>query len=176
MFDRLIDLLTQFLDLFRFWIVIDPYERGLVIRLGRLQRTLDPGLHWLIPMGVDVVISDNRVRQAINLRQQCLTTSDGVSILTSLILSFSIEDIETFLLEIEGAEQVFREIDGVVAWHVRRNTWDEIREKDFINRIRSTVRGKAKAWGVEILELEWGDLVRTRALRVFQTPGEWLEG
>jgi modulator of FtsH protease HflK len=37
------------------WVTIDPEERGVVLRFGKYNRTLDPGLHFKIPFGLDRV-------------------------------------------------------------------------------------------------------------------------
>jgi modulator of FtsH protease HflK len=37
------------------WVTIDPEEKGVVLRFGKLNRTLDPGLHFKLPFTLDKV-------------------------------------------------------------------------------------------------------------------------
>jgi modulator of FtsH protease HflK len=37
------------------WVTIDPEERGVVLRFGKYDRTLNPGLHFKLPFGLDRV-------------------------------------------------------------------------------------------------------------------------
>lgn len=37
------------------WVTIAPEEKGVVLRFGKYNRTLDPGLHFKIPWGIDSV-------------------------------------------------------------------------------------------------------------------------
>jgi regulator of protease activity HflC (stomatin/prohibitin superfamily) len=53
MFDRLIELILQFIELFKFWHIVDPYEEALVLRLGKLNRHLaECGYYLIIPLSL----------------------------------------------------------------------------------------------------------------------------
>lgn len=53
--NRILDTILGALDLFRFWIVLDEYEAGVMLRFGRFHHELGPGWHWRWPMHVDVL-------------------------------------------------------------------------------------------------------------------------
>ena len=77
MFDRLLDLLVGCIDLFKFWIILMPYQGGVLVRLGKFVRELEPGLHWLIPFGVDQVLTEHTVPQFISLAESGIISKDG---------------------------------------------------------------------------------------------------
>src|SRR6185295_11325301 len=101
MFDRLFDIVFQFLDLFKFWVVLDPFEQGVVLRLGKYQRTVSEGFHFVYPFNVDNVLVDNVVPRTINLGEQGLTTKDGKTITVSAVVTAKISDIRKALLDVE---------------------------------------------------------------------------
>ena len=76
MFDRLFDFLFRFIELFRCFTVINEYERGIVLRLGKYNRELDKGFHWLLPLAIEEALSENVVITTINLNSQSLTDRD----------------------------------------------------------------------------------------------------
>ena len=51
MFNKLIDLLITFIGLFQCWTYVPPYERGVILRRGLLNRVIGPGWQWLWPVG-----------------------------------------------------------------------------------------------------------------------------
>ena len=51
--------------------IIRPYEKGLVERLGKFQKTLDPGLRLIFPV-IDTVMKVDMREVVIDLRDQML--------------------------------------------------------------------------------------------------------
>lgn len=156
MFDRIFDAVETFLHWFQFAVVIDEYERGVVLTWGRYRgRVLRPGLAFIWPFGVDEVIVDNVVRAPLSLEAQSLITADDVPIILSAMATWQICDIEQVTLRNEGAEDVLEEIIyGAIARYVRRTNCDIIRTDKFVRRLRDVVRRKAKPLGVEIIDFE----------------------
>jgi len=131
-FEKLIDVLLEFIDLFRFWQVVDQYEEGVVLRLGKYNRTLGPGIHWML--------------QA--LRLDC-------------IVRWKIKDIYKVLLETEGVDDVLKDATyATISKVVRAHTWDDIIKPDFSDTLTKEARKRAFRYGVEIEAVEFGDLVR----------------
>lgn len=170
MLDRLLDFIASALDLFRFWVVIAQYENGVVLRLGKFRRVLEPGLHFIIPFGVDDVLTDNVVTSTFNMTPQSLTTKDGQSVVISAVMTWAIKDVRKTLLEVEGAEDVA--IDscyGIIGQMVASRTWDEVRAPDFAEEITKAVRRRAFRYGIEVQSIQISDLSRTRSLRLWHS-------
>ena len=168
MFDRLFDIILQFLDLFRFWEVVDQYERGIVLRLGKFQRELDPGVHLLIPFGVDRAIKDNVVPRTMNLGAQSLTTADGVQVVIGVVVTARIHDIQKSILEVETVDEAvvdacYAETASVVHGH----TWEQLQAGDIDEKLRQACRKRAWSYGVEIMRTQISDLSRCRSLRLW---------
>jgi regulator of protease activity HflC (stomatin/prohibitin superfamily) len=105
MLDRLFDFITDILELFQFWVVIDEYERGVVKTLGKRRRknpVLDPGFHFVFPLGIDEVLVDNVVPCVDEFDEQSLTTKDGKAITLNAVVMWSISDIQKILFDVRN--------------------------------------------------------------------------
>ena len=73
--------------------VVFEYKRAIKFRFGKFTKTLEPGLHWIIPMIESVQFVDIRVI-TINLLSQEVMTSDNVPCSIDGVLFFRIDDPE----------------------------------------------------------------------------------
>ena len=168
MFDKLIDVALSFAETFRFFTVIDEFERGVVLRAGKFSREIGPGFHWLIPFNIERAFTDNVVPRTQNLGAQSLTTKDGKNVVVSGIVTAKIRDIKKAVLEVEGVDHAL--IDSCyagIASLVSASTWDEIRSEEFSDKLTAACRKQAFRYGVEITRVQLSDVALSRALRLF---------
>src|SRR5204862_5539549 len=60
--------------------VVQQYELGVHFRLGRVIGMREPGLTWVIPMGIDRLIKVNTQIVTLPIPSQKIITRDNVSI------------------------------------------------------------------------------------------------
>ena len=169
MFDRIFDFIESVIGWFVFWVIVDQYERGLVLTLGRFKgRLLGPGPHLIWPFGIDEVLVDNVVRAPLELNAQNLVAADGTELLICLVVTWEITDIETIMLRTEGAEAVLEEVvKGVIGKAVREYDWHSICGQRFVTLLRQRIQRKAHLLGVNIIDCEVSELSkRARVLRL----------
>lgn len=167
MIDKLIDFLVGVLDLFRFWQVLNTYERGVQLRLGRMYRELGPGFHWIRPFRFDVVLLDNVVPRTTTLRTQNLMTSDGRAVGVTGVVTSSIKHIQKALLEVEGVDHAL--VDACmagIASHVATTSWADLRTDDLSDRLTKACRAQAFRYGIEIHRVQLADLSPAKAIRL----------
>lgn len=92
MLNGLIDLLRQFFEILIWWTVIQPWEQGLLVRLGRTPLLLLPGFHWKIPY-MDQIYRQTVRRRYTNFGPQTVTTNDGQTLTLSGNVAYSIRDL-----------------------------------------------------------------------------------
>lgn len=177
MLERLLDFLISSLRLLQPWYVLTDYEGGVVLRFGRFHRMAEPGIHWLIPFGVEHLIYTNVVSETINIGPQSLTTAKTAdepaeSIVISTVVTFSVSDAKAFLLTIEGGNAALEDLSiGVNSELVCRTPWSKLSDPavfDLPNELTKLTRRRAKSWGVEIERVQIADLSRCRSLRLLQ--------
>lgn len=169
MFDRLIDLILSSLQAFLFFTIIDVYEKGVILRLGRYHRTIEPGFHFIAPFFVDRVLTDTVVPTTKVLGTQSLTTQDGVSVVLEAVVTYRTHDIRRLLLEVENAESAMRDACyGVISRAVTYAQWDDLRTAAFVDQLTKDVRKRAFKFGIEVQDVQLGDLARSRSIRLWQ--------
>jgi len=169
--DRLLQLVQDFLGLFKFIEVIDPYQGGVQLRLGKFKRVLAPGFYFLIPFGVDRVMVENVVTETMTTAAQSLTTKDGQAIVVSLVVTFKIDDVKVFLLEVEGRNAVIGDLAyGATASFIMSKTWEELADCKLSNELAKAIRLATKKYGVDIVSVQPSDFQRCRSLRLVGRP------
>lgn len=180
MFERLIDLVIDFLGLFKFFAVLDEYEQGVVLTWGRPRNRrflglfgshlLGPGFHWVWPFGIEKVLSDNVVPTTKNLEPQSLTTRDGVGIVVSAAITWKIKNIRKMLLEVENPDEALQDSTyGAIGQIVESSTWAEICQPEFSENLAKAIRRKAFRWGIEVDEVYIVDKTKSLSLRLIQS-------
>ena len=170
MFDRLFDIVFQFLDLFKFWVILNPFEQGVVVRLGKYNRVVAEGFHWTYPFNIDNVLIDNVVPRTVNLGEQGLTTADSKTITVSAVVTAKISDIRKALLEVENVDEALMDscyatIGDLICAH----DWDTIRTPEFTETVTKACRKQAWRYGLEVLRVQFADRIPCRAIRLLQS-------
>ncbi len=168
MLDRLVEVATKFAQLFIFLRVIDCYERGVLLRMGKFKRTLEPGPHFVVPFSVDNVLRARVVIDTMELPPQSFTTTDGVDCVATAIVTYKIRDIAKFFLEAEDAESVLSDSTrGPIRQVLRTKSWRALKSGDGLDdEITRAARRKAFQFGIEITNICLSDLVRAKAFRL----------
>lgn len=167
MFDRLFDLLSGIWHLLLPWVVLDDYQAGVILRLGRWHRTLGPGFHWTWP-ALERVIVEDVVLSTANLHPQSLTSRDGRSLVIQAVLTSSVRDVKKLLLDVENREGVLVDAAlGIIADAVAETCWAEITQPGFAELVTKRVRAKAFRFGIEVHSVQFSDLQLARSLRLW---------
>lgn len=168
MLDRLIDLLVSFIDLFRFWIVVEPYEQIVVTRLGPVHRILKtPGFYWKLPFNIDREAVDVVVPSAHDMPMQCFTLADGTTVAVGPVITFRTNDVEKLLMGAENAEAAVRDAArGTIRETLQPLRWPDLLREDLTELLTKAVRKMAWKWGVEVLQVSLADVCKVRVVRV----------
>lgn len=169
MFDKLVETLLQFAGLFKFWVVMAPFEAGIQLRLGKYVKTLDPGkIHWMIPFGIDQYEHEHVVPRTHSLQTQSVTLADGKQVGFQAVITYKVRDIKVALLEVEDSEHAIKDAcAGTIAHTVSRCTWHEIMEsEDWVDRVTTACRKRGFKFGLEITSVQFATLALVKTLRI----------
>src|SRR3990167_3732832 len=81
-------------------IVVDQYERGIVLTLGQYSGTLNPGLNLLIPIFQRVIKVDMRITTS-DIPSQEVITKDNVPVGINAVVYFQVTKPEDAVLKIQ---------------------------------------------------------------------------
>ena len=161
MFDKFFDFVFNFIGLFCFWSVIREYEKGVLFRLGKSKKVLEPGLRLILPLNIDVVLKENIVPTTLDLPNQAITTSDDISFVISTVVTYKVHDIRKFLVDVDNADTVLNDsIRGTVRKILQTKTWTDLVQQDIEEEIKAVVRKDAFRWGIEVIKISFSDVVK----------------
>ncbi|KQX61705.1 slipin family protein [Angustibacter sp. Root456] len=140
--------------------VVKQYERGVVLRFGRLHGTREPGLRLIVPV-VDVLHRVSLRIVTMPIQSQGIITRDNVSVDVSAVAYFRVVDPVRSVLAIENVHAAINQIaQTTLRKVVGQHTLDEtLAETDRINAdIREILDVTTTEWGVQVTLVELKDI------------------
>lgn len=170
MLDWLKQLIQEFWEQIRPWIVIDAYERGVCLRLGKYTgRVLEPGFHWKYPFA-DNILTVLWVPTTLDLSEQTVTTGNDMQLVIEATVKFEVDDAVKFLLEVNSAADALADMaKGIIRRCAVQSTWPETNGEDFEKEVNRKVKAEAKKWGLKVYEVSIVSMAPMRSIRLLQT-------
>jgi regulator of protease activity HflC (stomatin/prohibitin superfamily) len=140
--------------------VVKQYERGVVLRFGRLRKVREPGLRLIIPFA-DVMSRVSLRVVTMPIQSQGIITRDNVSVDISAVAYYRVVDAVKSVIAIENVLAAINQIaQTTLRKVVGQHTLDEIlAETDRINMdIRRILDLTTLEWGTEVTLVELKDI------------------
>jgi len=140
--------------------IVNQFERGVVLTLGKYTGTRQPGLTWIL-IGIQRMIKvDLRIITA-NIPQQEAITKDNVPVGINAVVYFRVESAEKAVLEIENfssavkeyAQGALRDIIGGIELDSLLTERERIAQE-----IKKIVDAATKEWGINITDIKIQDI------------------
>lgn len=163
------DFIWDICEYFVFWTVIYEYEVGIKFRLGKYKKTLDPGLHFHWPLGIDSIDTENATVGTEPLDTQTVDTFDNISLVVSATVTWAVEDIELLHLKADDHEGLLIDKVGTwIAYEITQTNYDDIFLPEFWNKVTIKARRDLKKFGMRIDSVKYTDLAKIRTIRLIQ--------
>lgn len=107
--DQIISLFRQFMDLFRFWVIVCPWEQAVRVRFGKRTKVLGSGAHFRIPLADKVFLQSTRHRICTTYRQT-ITTLDHKAVTVTAAVGYSISDVRLLYDTLHHAEDTIHNL------------------------------------------------------------------
>lgn len=169
MLDSLVTAFTTFIESFHCLAVVQPYQRAVRITFGKRVAVLEPGMHWRLPFGFSRIIKENVAWTTTDLPAQAIETKDGVPVVVSGVVTWRINDVRRYVIEVEDADSVLADASRGVIRHAlcdlrHEDMKQETKELDA--RLTKPVRKRAWRWGVEVEQVSLSDLTKAETYRL----------
>ena len=136
--------------------VIRPFEKGLVERLGRFQRVLDPGLNLILPF-FDTVQKVDMREVVIDVPAQLVITRDNVGVEVDAIIYIQVTDPFRSRYEITNyviastklAQTNLRNVIGELDLDACLSSRDQVN-----SQLRDVMDAATDKWGVKVNRIE----------------------
>lgn len=142
--------------------VVNQYERGVVLTLGKYSGTRDPGLTWIFVLfGIQKMFKvDVRVK-AVDVPDQEAITKDNISVKINAVIYYKVADAAKAVIEVENYNYAVSQL----AQTTMRNASGEVNldqllsERDEISgRIQKVVDEASDPWGIKVMNVELKDV------------------
>ena len=164
MFDKLITLLQEFWQQLSPFYIIDMWEKGLHLRLGKFYTINEPGLHWKIPF-FDSVWKQTVVTQSIHLHPQSITSLDYKNIVVRAIVRYDIKDAFLFLTQLAHPTDVLIDTTGAMIREIiEERNWEDL--VDVEDELTEKIGAKVQQWGINIERVTLTDLCEIDSIRI----------
>lgn len=171
MFDRFFDFLQKIKDLLVCFKVVDEYELGIVLRLGKYHRTLQPGFHWILPLAIDRVITSPKTIRTDLLDPQSLMTKDGVEVSVRGIITWKVRDMRIALLQVDQYFDIVRDLFyGAITEYILNTDYHKGFGINLGAHLTEVCGKNAEEMGVELIRVQLMEFVKTNTLRLLQSP------
>lgn len=149
-----------FILLLKTLVIINQYERGIVLTLGRYSYTLQPGLKILVPIFQRVIKVDIRIATA-DIPKQEVITKDNVPVMINAVVYFQVTKPEDAVLKIQDftyaitqyAQTALRDVIGGVELDALLTERQQLSEE-----IKTLVDKETTDWGIDVTAIKIQDI------------------
>ncbi len=147
--------------------VINQYDRGVVLTLGKYSGTYNPGLRWILAGIQRMIIVDIRITTMDVPRQEAITR-DNVPVGVNAVVYFKVERAEDAVLKVENypyavAQYALAALRDVIGG-VELDTLLTEREKIAAD-IKKMVDVETSVWGIDVTAIKIQDIELPAAMK-----------
>ena len=140
--------------------VIDQYERGVILTLGKYTSTKQPGLNWILLWIQRMEKVDIRIT-TLDIPQQEVITRDNVPVGINAVVYFQVESAENAILNVKNyssavsqyAQAALRDVIGGVELDPLLSEREKIADE-----IKKIVDEATKVWGINVTDIKIQDI------------------
>ena len=166
MFDKLVELIIQWIEQLLPIVIIPSYEEGVRLSFGKFKKVLHPGIHFKIPF-FDEILRQHVVVTTISLPAQSLYTIDKQNFVVKGVIKYKISDVKTFLLEVYDAKDALSDMTmSIIKNIVISIPAEKCIDPELDALLTKKARVEAKKWGVEIQQVTLTDVAPIRSYRM----------
>lgn len=142
--------------------IVNQYERGVILTLGKYTGTREPGLTWIFwPFNIQRMLRVDLRVKAVDVPDQKAITKDNISVNVNAVVYYKVSDANKAVLEVEDffhamsqlAQTTMRDVVGEVELD------DLLAQRDKISeRIRQIVDSVSDAWGIKVSSVSLKDV------------------
>jgi len=147
--------------------VVNEWERGVVLRLGRLVGVRGPGIFLIIPL-IDKLVKVNLRVQTLDIPSQEAITRDNVTVRVNAVAFFRVMDPERAVVEVEDYRRATWQIAQTSLRSVlgQSDLDDLLTHREAINRrLQQIIDEQTEPWGVKVSIVEVKDVELPDAMK-----------
>lgn len=168
------DLLDYILNVFKIWVIVQPWEQGLRVRCGKNIKLVTSGMYFKIPYLDSYYIQSIRLR-VISLPMQTVTTQDMQTITLTGSIGYQITDIRKMYSDLYHPELTLSNIVmNELADYVYNNKLSDIKAGNAEANVLSKV--EKLDYGISIQYFKLTNFAVVKTFRLIQDHSWVAEG
>jgi regulator of protease activity HflC (stomatin/prohibitin superfamily) len=141
-----------------FLIIINQYQRAIILRLGLYKKKVKPGIHTRFPLIDSVLVIDIRERVR-EFNAERMLTKDNVPVTIDAILRYKImeERANDAMLNVENFNEMIKQVSQTTLRNnIGASLFQEILSKreEINHTIKSTIEKESNNWGIMVTGVE----------------------
>ena len=140
--------------------IIDQYEKGIVLTLGKFSSIRSAGLTYIVPIIQRIVVVDLRIR-TIDIEKQQVMTKDNVPVNVNGVVFFKVAKVDDAIIKIQDyeyslaqyAQTALRDVVGGMTLDTVLTERQKIGDE-----IRKIVDKETDQWGLDIQTIKLQDV------------------
>jgi len=140
--------------------IVDQYERGVVLTLGKYSGTRSPGLTWIF-IGIQKMTKVDLRITTTDIPQQEVITKDNVPVGINAVVYFQVQSAEKAILNIKDytlavsqyAQAALRDVIGGIELDPLLSEREQISEE-----IQKIVVQATESWGISVTDIKIQDI------------------
>jgi len=148
--------------------IAQEFERGVVFRLGRYVGLRGPGLFWIVPLGIERVVTVDIRTRTVSAEQQETITRDSVTVKLNAVLWYRVVEASKSVIAVKDANGAVYQLALTGLRNIiGKHDLDEVlQERDKINELlRQGIASSTSAWGLEVERFEMKDVELPQAMQ-----------
>jgi regulator of protease activity HflC (stomatin/prohibitin superfamily) len=136
-------------------VIVQEYERGVVLTLGRFSGIRNPGLRFVIPVLQRMLRVDTR-EKVVDIHPQDIITKDNVLVKVNGVVYYRVHDPRLAILETEDFNAATREMaQATLRASVGSHDLDELSDPERLSvEIQRNLEVKTEPWGIKVSNVE----------------------
>lgn len=144
--------------------VINTYERGVMLTLGKNPKPIEPGVVFKFPL-IQEIFTTPIMPDTISPSSVNVTTADGRTISVRVAIEYEITDAQKWLIEVTDATTNLADLTrGFVADYLTDINWEEVVQKRTRTEIKNKLNRKCQEFGCKINLLMFTEVCQTKII------------
>ena len=153
------------------WTIIDKWQLGLRVRLGKHLTPLRPGVRISWPF-IDAILTESAALKTVNLTEQTMTTLDGVNASVSGVTWYYIINLEQLSMKVDDHEESMSNLAmTALGSKLAVLEFSECTLAVLERVAQKKIRRIAKEWGIHVHKFELTDLCDSKVYRIMASGG-----
>lgn len=144
--------------------VINTYERGVMLTLGKNPKPIEPGVVFKFPL-IQEIFTTPIMPDTISPSSVNVTTADGKTISVRVAIEYEITDAQKWLIGVTDATTNLADLTrGFVADYLTDINWEEVVQKRTRTEIKNKLNRKCQEFGCKINLLMFTEVCQTKII------------